>query len=413
MAPLEPWEKALIDHETYPGSVHGQIACTECHQGEQSSDKSIAHTDLIGRPSDDPETSCGECHPDVVEMNEDSLHANLTGYWTVLDARSAPEGHDQLAEMFGNHCNTCHTSCGDCHVSQPDSVGGGFVDGHNFNSIPSMTQNCTACHGSRVGNEYLGKHENIKADVHFRQGRMTCTDCHGGHELHGQPAECEKCHNAPEEQTIPPPDHRYEGPQSPKCETCHVTAATGQDGLEMHQAHGGDLSCQVCHSVSYTSCDGCHVAISDQTGNPFFATDGSYLNFIIGQNPISSFDRPYKYVPVRHVPIDQDSFSYYGDNLLPNFDSLPTWVYATPHNIQRETPQAETCNACHGNPDLFLTADKVAEDELSANQFVIVDSIPEPISEITDTLSITSTATITNTGVITNTQMITSTEQSP
>jgi thiosulfate/3-mercaptopyruvate sulfurtransferase len=137
------------------------------------------------------------------------------------------------------------------------------------------------------------------------------------------------------------------------------------------------------------------------------------LNFIIGLNSIPSFDRPYKYVPVRHVPIDQDSFAYYGDELLPNYDSLPTWAYATPHNIQRETPQAETCNACHGNPDLFLTIDKVAEDEQMANQFVIVRSIPELISDSTSALDLTNTIGITNSGVITDTQGITNTEQSP
>ena len=407
MAPLEPWEKALIDGDTYPSTVHGYIACTDCHLGEQSPDKSLAHSDLITRPSEDPDSTCGECHPDVVAMNQDSLHSQLTGYWTELDQRSTPENHEQLGEMFGNHCIGCHTSCGDCHVSQPASVGGGFVNGHNFKATPSMTQNCTACHGSRVGNEYLGKHEDLKADVHFRLGRMTCVACHGGHELHGQPAECQECHTSPEELAIPPADHRYAGVQSPRCETCHVTASTGQDGIEMHSAHGSDLSCQVCHSISYTSCDGCHTAVSEKTGNPFFSTDGSYLTFLIGHNPIRSFDRPYEFVPLRHVPIDQDSFSYYGDDLLPNYDALPTWKFATPHNIQRETPQAESCDACHGNPDLFLTADKVAEDELAANQPVIMETIPPPISEITATL------TLTTTGVITNTQMITNTEQSP
>jgi thiosulfate/3-mercaptopyruvate sulfurtransferase len=317
--------------------------------------------------------------------------------------------------MFGNHCNTCHTSCGDCHVSQPTSVGGGFIDGHNYNATPSMTRNCTACHGSRVGNEYLGKHEDLKADVHFRQGRMTCVDCHSSHELHGRPPECEKCHTSPEDGAAPPPNHRYDGPQSPRCETCHITAATGQDEIEMHNAHGGDLSCQVCHSLSYTSCDGCHVAQSETTGNPFFSTDGSYLTFLIGRNPIPSFDRPYEYVPLRHVPIARDSFSFYGDALLPNFDSLPTWAYATPHNIQLDTPQAESCDACHGNPDLFLTADKVAEDELEANRSVIVDTIPAPIAgrSLEVAAPISPTLTITNTIMITNTQTITGTDKSP
>lgn len=403
MAPLEPWEKVLVDSELYPDTVHGQIPCQECHGGEQSADKATAHTGLIANPSNDAERTCGDCHPDVTAMNQYNLHTNLEGYWTILNQRTVPKDHEVISEMFGNHCNNCHASCGECHVSQPNLVGGGLINGHNFNQTPSMTRNCTACHGSRVGNEYLGKHEDIRPDIHFRQGRMTCIDCHTGHEMHGQTDNCQDCHTAPDDVTLAPPDHRYSGVQNPSCEACHVTAATGEDDIEMHQEHGGDLSCQVCHSVAYTSCDGCHVAISETTGNPFYATDGSYLGFYIGKNPRKSYDRPYDYVTLRHVPIATDSFVFYGNDLLPNYNALPTWVYATPHNIQRETPQTESCDSCHGNPDLFLTIDKIYPEELEANLSVIVDTIPLPINPVSTTVTITSTTTITTTGTITST----------
>ena len=159
------------------------------------------------------------------------------------------------------------------------------------------------------------------------------------------------------------------------CQNCHLQV--GSDDITMHEVHGENLSCQVCHSVSYLSCDGCHVAVSEQTGNPFFETTADYLTFLIGRNPLQSDDRPYQYVPVRHVPIDPESFAYYGDNLLPNFNDQPTWRYTTPHNIQRETPQNESCMSCHGNADLFLTAEKVNPEELEANKSVIVDTIPD------------------------------------
>ena len=86
-------------------------------------------------------------------------------------------------------------------------------------------------------------------------------------------------------------------------------------------------------------------------------------------------------MPVRHVPVDPESFAFYGEDLLPNFNDQPTWRYATPHNIQRNTPQTESCNNCHGNADIFLTADKVLPEELDANAGVIVDEIPEPRDE--------------------------------
>lgn len=297
----------------------------------------------------------------------------------MLNARSAPEHHPQLEEMFGNHCAGCHTSCGDCHVGQPASVGGGLFDGHVFTARPPMTRSCTACHGSRVGNEYLGKNEGIPGDVHFREGRMNCVDCHSGHELHGQPADCRSCHSGPEAAMMAPANHRYAGLQSPSCESCHPNVTLGQDNIEMHTVHGADLSCQVCHSVTYTSCDGCHVAASEKSGRPFFETDATYSTFMIGRNPLRSFTRPYKYVPVRHIPAIPGAYDFYGENLQPNFNVLPTWAYATPHNIQLKTPQTESCNACHGNVEIFLTADKVRPEELDANLPVIVPEVPAAI----------------------------------
>jgi hypothetical protein len=381
VAPLEPWEKVLIgDPATYQATVHGQLACQDCHQGAQSDDKEVAHDGLVADPSADPVAACGECHPDIAETQSNSLHATQAGYWTDLDARSLPEDHPQLEEMFGNHCASCHATCGDCHVSQPNSVDGGFLDGHLFQSSPSMTRNCTACHGSRVGNEYLGKNEGVLGDVHFRQGRMSCLDCHTGDEMHGETMECSKCHAGSElTNELSAPAHRYDGMQLPSCESCHSEAASGLDGIDMHSAHGGDLSCQVCHSVAYSNCDSCHVALSDSTGNPYFTTDGTYLGFYIGRNPRKSYSRPYDYVPVRHIPMDREDFAYYGQDLLPNFDALPTWVYSTPHNIQLDTPQAESCNACHGNPQWFLTSDRVAPEERDANAGVIIESIPDTI----------------------------------
>ena len=384
MAPLEPWEKVLVNAEKFLDTVHGHIICSDCHKGVQSSDKEIAHEGLISRPSDGEPNACSSCHPNVSESFTNSLHATLGGYWTVLDTRSSPENHPQLEEMFGNHCAGCHTSCGDCHVSQPASVGGGFFEGHLFNRTPPMTRSCTACHGSRVGNEYLGKNEGYPGDVHFREGRMNCVDCHDNHELHGQPPNCQECHTGPEEMALAPADHRYAGLQSPTCESCHPSAVLAKDNIEMHTVHGADLSCQVCHSVTYSNCDGCHVAISEKSGAPFFETEGTYFTFLIGLNPNLSYTRPYKYVPVRHVPSAADGFEFYGENLLPNFNALPTWAYATPHNIQLKTPQAESCNACHGNPDYFLTQEKVTPEELEANLPVIVPAIPMAIPDESD-----------------------------
>ena len=365
MAPLEPWEKVLVSLD-FMDTVHGSATCIDCHGGQQDPEKETAHTDMVADPSADSQ-ACASCHAEQAETASTSLHATLAGYWTVLDARSTPENHPKLEEAFNNHCASCHATCGDCHISQPNSVGGGLLNGHVIEKTPPMTRTCTACHGSRVGAEYLGKHEEIPGDVHFRQGRMNCVACHTGTEMHASTGDMAT--------------HRYAGEQLPACENCHKEVGAAGDAIQQHTLHKDTLSCQVCHSVEYTSCDGCHVAVSETTGNPFYKTEGDYLSFFIGLNPIQSEERPYKYVTLRHVPIAEDNFEFYGENLLPNFDSLPTWKYATPHNIQRNTPQNAACENCHGNAEIFLTVDKVKPEELEANQPVIVPEVPSPVGQ--------------------------------
>jgi len=365
VAPLEPWEKVIIGEDFFT-DVHGQTSCVACHAGDSSTlEKDAAHDGMIAAPDADPQRTCGNCHNEIVATSADSLHVSQAGYFQVLYSRSLPENHVALDEMFADNCQSCHTTCGDCHIAQPDSVGGGLLDGHTYVKTPPMTRTCTACHGSRVGNEYMGKNEGIPGDVHFRQGRMSCVACHDAASMHDSEGN----------------NHRYEGEQSPTCESCHDQVGKATDPIVQHQIHQDTLSCQVCHSVTYTSCDSCHVAVSETTGNPFFKTAATYMTFLIGQNPRQTEDRPYDYVPVRHIPVDPDNFEFYGENLQSNFNLLPSWAYATPHNIQRITPQNESCNACHGNAEIFLTADKVKPEELEANLGVIVEKVPALIPE--------------------------------
>jgi len=377
---LEPWEKVWVDAKNFTPTVHGKFPCTSCHGGVQSSDKDSAHTGLNPNPSQGPEVVCGECHPDVAQVFKNSLHATVRGFLTVIDQRSMPSSHEGIGDMIEASCVSCHNTCGDCHVSQPRSVGGGLYAAHLFQRTPPMERSCNACHGSQVGNEFLGYNDGLPADVHYLKGGMECTNCHMSNELHGDPADCRVCHPGSESESLPLPDHRYAGIQAPRCESCHTAVSAGQDGVIMHQMHGADLACQVCHSIAYTNCDGCHVGVDRTTGIATHELDASYNKFLIGVNPIQSYERPYRFVPVRHVPVSPNSFNYYGQNLLPNFSKVETWKYTTPHNIQRNTPQTESCNACHGNNDLFLTADKVAPQELDANQSVIIETIPPPIT---------------------------------
>lgn len=361
MPEVEPWERVWIDTDLYEEDVHSYINCTDCHSGQSVDDFELAHDGMKTRTVDSPEV-CGDCHVDVGIPAFESLHNTLEGYDTALYSRSVPENHADIETMQAAHCNTCHATCGDCHVSQPFSVGGGLLDGHDFLPSPSMSRNCTACHGSRIKDEYYGVHEGLSSDVHFRN-RMDCMECHTGDEMHGM--------NTADD------THRYDS-ASVRCEDCHDDLGMGERDTEIeeHSEHDPDtMACQVCHSQPYTNCVNCHVEKTEDD-IPFFTVEDHFLDFRIGLNPNVTEDHPYEYTLVRHVPIARDSFSYYGDDLLPNFDDRPTWLPTTPHNIIRAAPQADDCDSCHDNEDVFLTEDVVAEDEIEANRTVIVPEVP-------------------------------------
>jgi thiosulfate/3-mercaptopyruvate sulfurtransferase len=290
---------------------------------------------------------------------------------TAIEARSGldMENTPCLREGFNGKCMDCHTTCGECHISRPNSVGGGFIYAHNFKKRPHLSQQCTACHGSRMGAEYLGENQGCKGDVHYISHGLMCVDCHTADELHG----------GGEAQ------HRYEVMNIPRCENCHIQTVDPENPNEYHDTHWGVLSCQACHSQEYKNCNACHV----QTGQ---ITGSSYLRFKIGKNPLTEL-REYKYVTLRHIPVASDTYEGWGISSLQNFSVLPTWKYCSPHNISLRTdrtpdyePPDETCaTACHETPatiDGFffrqVDLDSLPDEEVVANQHLIVpDGDPE------------------------------------
>jgi thiosulfate/3-mercaptopyruvate sulfurtransferase len=359
---LEAWQKVFISDAEFAASLHNQPNCIACHGGVSGvENKAEAHVGLVRDPSALPEKVCGQCHADVVEHSSSSLHFGLQGYQTVLETRGADFSNPQMAEAYTNHCTSCHTTCGQCHVSRPTYTDGGLIAGHTFKKVASIKDTCLACHGGRVGPEYQGKNEGVKGDVHWMKGGMPCVACHTVADFHGDGTQYA---------------HRYDGQEMPACLNCHPDVAAGKDGVQQHVLHENKVACQVCHSSGdYKQCYGCHVG-KDEEGLPYRQLEPSELDFKIGLNPRQSEERPWQYVLLRHIPATQDMFAFYGENLLADFDAEPTWKYTTPHNIQRVTPQNEACNNCHGNADLFLLEDDVRPDELEANQGVIVTELP-------------------------------------
>ena len=365
MAPVEPWKKVLVSLE-FLDSEHGETSCKDCHGGNpEATSMDGAHKGVIGDPTfPDATAVCGECHDDITENAKNSLHYTLATYKPMMLKRASknPQVIEKIDLAMKNHCYSCHSSCGQCHVSRPDPVEGGLVSGHNFGK-PKMTEQCTACHGSRIGNEYLGK--TGKGDVHFTKKQMDCTACHDSRLHHDGK---QGLHS------------RYDVDNLPRCVTCHPMNKGNDDGIEQHAVHAGKVQCQVCHSQKYANCSSCHIG-KDKKGLKYFKNPETIETLKIGFNPRQSKSRPEKWVLLRRVPANPNLFDYYVKDALTNFNSIPTWKYTTPHNIQRKTFRTRACDNCHGNAKLFLTEKDVKFPD--ANRAVIVpgDKIPEKIGK--------------------------------
>jgi hypothetical protein len=358
---LEAWEKVFVGDE-FLASVHNAQNCIGCHGGVGDTwDIKVAHDGMVRDPLQNGDRICALCHVEAAKNVAGSLHQNLGGYYTALGNRGADFDNSGMQEAFDNHCSTCHTTCGQCHISRPNFTEGGLIQGHKVKEVASSKDTCEACHGARVSNEYKGKNEGVEASVHYLEAGMACIDCHEVSDMHGDGTDYA---------------HRYDGAVEPNCLGCHPEVTSVRGEIEQHDIHLGTVDCTVCHvSGEYKSCYNCHVGL-DKNGLAYLKTDESQMTFKIGRNVLQSEERPWEYVLVRHIPVVADTFVFYGEDLLPSFDNAPTWKYATPHNIQRVTPQNQSCESCHDNPNLFLMADDVAPGERQANAAVIVDEVP-------------------------------------
>jgi len=358
--PLAPHEKILVDSDIVDDENHGEIACHECHGGNPDDPNwKTAHKGVVKDPTyPDATAACGDCHDEINENYQKSLHASLRPYKLIMDKRASSNTviRNKLGCAMDTHCSECHSSCGQCHISRPNSVEGGFLDGHLFQKKPPMQEVCTACHGSRIQKEYLGEHEGLLPSIHKKK-YMKCDKCHTGEEMHGNGKEYA---------------HRYDVENGPKCVDCHKEIYKREaTNVITHRIHKDKASCHVCHSQPYNNCSTCHVG-KDKQGLAFFKTKSSWVDFKIGFNPLKSEKRPEKFVTLRHVPVDKKTFDYYVKDALSNFDTLPSWKLATPHNIRLKTTQNANCNACHGNESLFLLEKDVEDNEKGANKNVIV-----------------------------------------
>lgn len=363
-------------------------ACSTCHEeNTQNTDTFITaiHDGQMPDPSKYDDTGmnkCSGCHNDASTSYENSMHHKLWGERTWLAKRAGVESYElcpqELQDGWSNECTSCHATCGDCHVSTPNSAGGGLIRnstgryGHMFRGEPHDDNQCMACHGSRIGADFRGEIEGNTPDYHKQTLFFDCMNCHDKTEMHADASGVED---------------RYHYENAPSCEDCHSGVSTDNT---YHQMHWDDLQCQICHSQQYNNCTACHVD-GAYLEDPIYQANNPAVDFRIGYNPLQP-ERRFKYSLVRHIPIARDTYDNWdgvtGLSMLAGYDSHETWKYTTPHSIQRWTDRTQTTGGCasnchlggsQGSPNnanIYLFRDYVEmnwADEAQANEGVYVD----------------------------------------
>lgn len=222
----------------------------------------------------------------------------------------------------------------------------GLIKGHQF-VRRDEGKTCALCHGGRVYPEFTGEYGGTP-DVHYQKG-MSCLDCHGKAESHG-------------DGTVQ--TGRREIKDRPSCGKCHQAGnEKGDKAKQAHGAHNAGVSCVACHSSgTYRNCTGCH------EGKGASATPG----FILGLNP-----RDGKTVTtLRLIPTVRDTFAASGIS-MEKYDALPNYWDTVPHNIRKRTERTRRCESCHEEKSGFLTRDTLLKDGSKANERLIRE--PKPL----------------------------------
>ena len=336
-------DRALLDSDP-----HFAQGCASCHKGNESgADKAAAHQGLIKRPSDDLGV-CETCHADIAKTYKTSLHYTTAGQRHGVIGRFSAEGAKAFdTKVFGRACQSCHASCGDCHVKSP-VIGGvniGLIKGHQFVKRDEG-KTCALCHGGRVYPEFTGEYGG-SADVHYQKG-MICLDCHKKAEMHG-------------DGTAYASRHEVKG--KPSCVGCHAPGSEKTDKAKTaHGQHASTVSCTACHSsAAYRNCADCHLG-KGATSKPAF---------ILGLSP-----KDKKTVTtLRLIPTVRDTFKSAGIE-MENFDAIPNYWQTSPHNIRKRTERTRSCEVCHEEPQNFLAKDTLIQGGSKANESLIF--VPKP-----------------------------------
>ena len=207
-----------VDKGKFAGSVHGGLACVDCHADLATVE--LPHADKLAK------VDCSSCHDDTVKQFAAGIHARARagGNEVAATCVSCHGMHDILwskdPQSRTYHLNVAAT-CSTCHA-KPEAIAKGHIASGD------------------VGSAFA---DSIHGRALSRSGLMvapTCSDCHGPHDIRPKadpasrvamanvPATCGKCHEGIAHQfagSVHAAMLAKGGNGAPACQTCHTAHA--------------------------------------------------------------------------------------------------------------------------------------------------------------------------------------------
>jgi len=232
-----------VDEQMLTDSIHSELLCTDCHQGERDFEDS-PHND--GEPL---ELNCSgsACHTDEALEYGQSIH----GKWFA-------KGDEETA------------SCPDCH-GKHDILPA--ADRESRTNKFNLHRTCAVCHESEIVLETRPIHyeEAVSDFIDSIHGKAllvdglvvapSCNDCHGVHDIlphtdpnsrisrDSVPKTCGECHVLVEDifnESVHGKaleGHDVSGPTCTTCHTAHVVSPPSTPEFRLH----ADRMCGACH----------------------------------------------------------------------------------------------------------------------------------------------------------------------
>ena len=290
-----------VDAKKFSSSVHGPLACTNCH----------ADLEGVDFPHPKPKkVQCGTCHAQEQEEHAKSLHGKAVARGDPLAPRcvNCHGNHDILPVKDKNSAVApmkIPFVCGQCHREGTPVQTQRHIDEHNI--IENYTEsihgegllkkglvvaaNCASCHTAHS----ILPHTDPKSSIARRNIAATCTKCHAEIEqvhrktIRGElwekeanvlPA-CVDCHQPHKVRNV----FYAQGMADADCMRCHANqalkAANGRsmyvNAAEVAGSRHAKVACSQCHSEVNVSkvrpceaitkpvdCSKCHEAVGQQ-----------------------------------------------------------------------------------------------------------------------------------------------------